>query len=287
MANSSSRSGARVLWVVVHTAEGIRKASDLKAFFERSTNSSSHAVADDVTLLDNLVPYDRAAWTLRNGNSRSDNLELCGFANWSRAEWLNNHQGMLNNAAAWIRSRCLSRGIPIHKIDAAAVGRNEAGVIGHVDYTNGKHDGSHWDPGPGFPWDVVIARAAQGGAAPIPEEDMPLSGNDFKYLMYDNPIQEYGNLSQLLQEIKDKARTVSGLSASVTALTKIVVDNEKNDITSASLAAALNGVITAQIGPIVRDQVTAALGDANSDEASKIAEAVLTKLGEKITQPSA
>lgn len=169
MANSSSRSGTRVRWVVVHTAEGIRKASDLKAFFERSTNSSSHAVADDYTLIDNLVPYDRAAWTLRNGNEESDNLELCGFASWTREEWLTNHQGMLNNAAAWIRSRCKARGIPIVKLSPTQVRAGESGVIGHVDYTDGTGDGTHWDPGPGFPWDVVMARAAD--AVEIEEEN--------------------------------------------------------------------------------------------------------------------
>lgn len=95
MANSSARSGP-VIWVCVHTAEGVRKASDLKSFFDRSTNSSAHAVADDRSLLDSLVPYERAAWTLRNGNGRSDNLELCGFASWTRDQWLNEHKGMLD-----------------------------------------------------------------------------------------------------------------------------------------------------------------------------------------------
>lgn len=171
MANSSSRGGARVLWVTVHTAEGIRKASDLAAFFERSTDTSAHAVADDVTLIDNLVPYGLAAWTLRGGNSRSDNLELCGFAAWTRDEWLNNHQGMLDHAARWIRARCLARGIPITKISANGVAVGAAGVIGHVDYTNGTGDGTHWDPGPGFPWDVVIARAGEG-ISTTQEDDM-------------------------------------------------------------------------------------------------------------------
>lgn len=167
MANSSSRYGATVIWVVIHTAEGATRASDLAAYFDRSTDSSCHAIADDTTLLDNLVPYDRAAWTILNGNSRSDNLELCGFASWPRTEWLN-HDGMLTNAAHWIRSRCQARGIPIRKLDPAAVGRGESGVIGHWDYTRGTGDGTHWDPGPNFPWDVVIARA-QG------DNDMQLS----------------------------------------------------------------------------------------------------------------
>lgn len=177
MANSSSRAGRNVIWVCVHTAEGIRKAADLRAFFERSTNSSAHAVADDFTLLDNLVSYSQAAWTLRNGNRRSDNLELCGFASWSRDEWLNNHKGMLNNAAAWIKARCTARGIPIRKLDAAGVRRGDAGVIGHVDYTNGTGDGTHWDPGPGFPWDYVIARASST-PAPNPAGTAIRNGED-------------------------------------------------------------------------------------------------------------
>jgi hypothetical protein len=194
MANSSSRSGRNVIWVCVHTAEGIRKATDLRAFFERSKDSSAHAVADDVTLLDNLVSYSQAAWTLRNGNSRSDNLELCGFASWSRDEWLTNHKGMLNNAAAWIKTRCIARGIPIRKLDAAGVRRGDAGVIGHVDYTNGTGDGTHWDPGPGFPWDYVITRAAGAASALTPtrliddeESNMQLQPGDRRSLSFDIP----------------------------------------------------------------------------------------------------
>jgi hypothetical protein len=155
---SSSRNGARVIWIVIHTAEGARDVDDLQAFFERSTNSSSHAGADDEKLEEGWVPYELAAWTLRSGNRFSDNLELCGFADWTRAEWLQ-HMGMLTHAGRWIRSRCLARGIPIVKIGPSDVDFDRPGVIGHHDYTLGTGDGTHWDPGPGFPWDVVMAIA--------------------------------------------------------------------------------------------------------------------------------
>jgi hypothetical protein len=196
MANSSPRRGATVLWVTVHTAEGIRKATDLVVFFNRSTNSSCHAVADDKSLIDNLVPYDRAAWTLRDGNSKSDNLELCGFAKWTRGEWLNEHKGMLTNAAIWIHRRCKARGIPIRRIGAGGVRAGRAGVIGHVDYTTGTGDGTHWDPGPGFPWDWVIEKAksfdkpAKPAAQAVPsieDSDMQLVKGDKKphtYVVY-------------------------------------------------------------------------------------------------------
>ena len=86
-ANSSGRGGATVWWLALHTAEGgydsdpadhgidAGSARSLVAFFQRSSAASSHAIADDDVLLDNLVPYDRKAWTLRGGNPYSDNLE--------------------------------------------------------------------------------------------------------------------------------------------------------------------------------------------------------------------
>jgi hypothetical protein len=169
MAPYSSRHGARVIWVVVHTAEGARTVDSLAAWFNREgSNASAHALADDNEINDAFVPYSLAAWTLRGGNTRSDNLELCGFADWTRDEWLQ-HMGMLRLAAGWIRTRCLERGIPIVKIGPADVAAGRPGVIGHVDYTEGTGDGTHWDPGPNFPWDLVMAMAR--GDEPREQED--------------------------------------------------------------------------------------------------------------------
>lgn len=170
-AQSSDRQGTEVIWVVVHTAEGptdsapadpaadAGSAQGLLDFFKTKTDRSCHAIADDDMLLDNLVPYNRAAWTLRGGNSRSDNLELCGLADWPRSTWLQ-HPGMLNNAARWVASRIKARpGIPARFIGTQGVRDGAKGVIGHWNYTEATGDGTHWDPGPGFPWDYVIGRA--------------------------------------------------------------------------------------------------------------------------------
>jgi len=164
---SSPRGAAPVIWAVVHTAEGARTAESLAAYFNQpGVNASSHAGIDDYKILQ-YVSYDRAAWTLRSGNPTSDNAELCGFASWSRAIWLNEHYGMLVNTANWLRSRCAARGIPTQHLSVVQVSKHAWGIIGHVDYTLATHDGTHTDPGPNFPWDVVI-RLAQGGAGPAP-----------------------------------------------------------------------------------------------------------------------
>lgn len=181
---SDPRGSRPVTLIAVHTAEGARTAASLGAyFFQPSTQASSHVGIDAAATLQ-YVDYSRSAWTIRSGNPISDNAELCGFAHWTRAQWLGtgavegcaNPRAMLDRTADWVRSRCLARGLPIRKLSAADVAAGRSGVIGHVDWTNGMHDGTHTDPGGAFPWDYVMDRAGQvtggggggGGSTPIP-----------------------------------------------------------------------------------------------------------------------
>lgn len=162
--NYSSRNGTRVIWVAIHTTEGIMDARDLGFYWQRINTASSHAGCDNVKTVTYVDPQ-YASWTLLNGNRRSVNMEICGWARWTRDEWLGPQRGRLVQAANWAREMCDRFGIPKRHIGAEGVARGEAGIIGHVDYTNGAHDGTHWDPGPGFPWDVFInlVNESEGG----------------------------------------------------------------------------------------------------------------------------
>lgn len=161
---SSSRNGARVIWVTLHTAEGSRRAIDLFNFFNANQNASSHVGIDGSGYYD-WVGRDRAAWTLLNGNPVSVNAELCGFARWSREQWLStgvvdgvvNPRAMVRNAALWAQRECEALGIPKQYIGVDGVRARRAGVIIHWDYSRGTGDGDHWDTGSGFPWDVFFA----------------------------------------------------------------------------------------------------------------------------------
>jgi len=155
----SSRGGRSVRLVVIHTAEGARTVEELGNYFARAAVNASSHVGIDNERIETYVPYDREAWTIRSGNAISDNAELCGFARWTREEWLREHPSMLVLAARWIAERCKARGIPIKKLTPAEVRAGQSGVIGHVDWTLGMQDGTHVDPGAGFPWDVVIQAA--------------------------------------------------------------------------------------------------------------------------------
>lgn len=161
---SSSRNGVRPIWVVLHTAEGARTRQDLAKFFDNNPNASSHVGIDAGGIVD-MIPRDRAAWTLGSGNPLSINGEMCGFAKWTREQWLStdtvdgcvNPRQIIRSAAAWVRRECDAIGIPKVVLNIADCGAGKAGVIDHNTFNKAYRAGSHWDVGSGFPWDVFYA----------------------------------------------------------------------------------------------------------------------------------
>lgn len=166
--NRSRRDGRPVRLVVVHTAEGAKTVTELGNYFANPAVQASSHVGIDGTSIEQYVPYTEAAWATRAANDICDAAELCGFAAWTRDQWLTQHHSMLVLAAGWIRDRCTARAIPLRKLTPAQVAAGEAGVCGHVDWTLGMHDGTHTDPGTNFPWDVVMQLTTAPGPTPSP-----------------------------------------------------------------------------------------------------------------------
>jgi hypothetical protein len=164
--NYSSRGGAGVRLVVIHTAEGARTYQSLGSFFQGNVAASSQVGIDDTPgTIGEYVRRSDKSWTQAEFNPVSTSVELCAFARWDRAEW-NRHPAMLRNVADWIAEECRHFGIPIVKLSAAQAQGSGRGVCGHVEL--GARGGGHWDPGPGFPWSDVIAMAKGGGGTVVP-----------------------------------------------------------------------------------------------------------------------
>jgi len=159
--NSSSRNGAKVIWLAVHTTEGFMTVQGLRDW--KAWPGSSHASSDATGALwgpeQGFVPYSRMAWTLRNGNPISDNIEQCAWARWTRAEWLSRPL-LLDATARWLADRHKAQPwIPLRRLTDDEIRRKVPGVLGHGDYSRATRDGTHTDPGPNYPWDVVLAKA--------------------------------------------------------------------------------------------------------------------------------
>jgi hypothetical protein len=172
--NYSSRSGsARIL--VLHTAEGARTIESLGNFFANSANEvSSHAGADDkVNTVGIYVQRPNKAWTQANYNDAAVAIELCGFAEWTRAQWENEHGNMLANTAAWLAEESAALGIPLVKLSASQAQGGGRGVCQHIDLGSGGGGHVDCDFGTGnFPIDKVLSMAT-GGAPIAPSPPTP------------------------------------------------------------------------------------------------------------------
>lgn len=250
MIGSSSRGGKTVRLLAVHTTEGIRKCPDLLAYFEReykanpNTAGSSHAAACD-TCQSEFLDYSLAAWTIRSGNPISDNIELCGFASWTRAEWLT-HMTMLDLTAQWLAKRAKARNIPLVKLTPAEVKAGKSGVIGHVDWTTGMSDGTHWDPGPSFPWDLVLTLANRYASKGV---DVPLTQSEINSVSDAVANRTLGSFGAAWQTWNAAAANADAANKAVAALTlkvdKIATGNVDYDLLATKvadkLAARLSG----------------------------------------------
>lgn len=250
LARSSSRNGVRVRVLAVHTTEGIMRAADLRAW--SSWPGSSHAAADEtgalLTPADGFVPYSRASWTLRSGNAWSENIELCAYAKWKRDDWLARPK-LLDACARWLGERSTATGIPLVKLTPEQYRAGQSGVIGHIDHTVGYADGTHWDPGPGFPWDVVLDKAR---AYASPEED-------------DMTPEQHATLDKiawLVEQMKPQTDRLPAMQADVDQIQWGVLDETHGlRVQVARLATGVSEVTPEALAALIPDSIAAAVVD--------------------------
>lgn len=286
---SSSRNGATVRLVALHTTEGIMRATGLRDW--ASWAGSSHASCDETgTLLegaaDGFVDYSRAAWTLRAGNPISDNLEMCGWAHWTRTEWLA-RPALLEGAATWVARRCVARNVPPVLLTPAQVAAGHRGVIEHYTWTVGMSDGTHSDVGPNFPWDVVLPRARQLIASPTAP---PSPGGFLMALTDDQQAELYSLVKAQLggpplpiavwsDLVAGPVADATGGPQQVRSVLADVFAHARAAAASAAIAASRSAdvdtaALAVALGPLLAGYVTDAAHALSADQLDAIAGAV-------------
>lgn len=148
--------------VVIHTAEveclpGAAAAVAHYFAAPPAPEASAHYVVGP-DLVVGCVREDDTAWHAPGANTVGIGIELTARATWSTEQWAAPEVGaMLERAAALVAAICRRHGIPIARLDSAALQRHEPGITGHVDVSKAWHGSDHWDPGPRFPWDHFLA----------------------------------------------------------------------------------------------------------------------------------
>jgi N-acetyl-anhydromuramyl-L-alanine amidase AmpD len=157
----------RVRLVVIHDMEFPEQpnAAEVIArdFATRSANNkaSAHVCIDNDSIIQCVHDRD-VAYAAPGANTDGIHLELAGFGKQTREQWLDTYgQALLGNAANVTAQYCLKYGIPVQRLTNEQLAQGMRGIVGHVQVSQVYHKSDHTDPGPNFPWDVLLTRAAQ------------------------------------------------------------------------------------------------------------------------------
>lgn len=157
--------------IVLHTTEGGESRSSAESIASwwaspSSPVSSAHYVVDPDSVVQCVRNEDRAWHTPgklagRFVNDISIGIEQCGTARQTPEQWADEASlAELDRTARLVAELCTRYGIPIeHRTVEELRAGNASGICGHVDCTHATGSGDHWDPGPHYPWDHVLALA--------------------------------------------------------------------------------------------------------------------------------
>lgn len=152
--DSGPRKASQVRHVVLHSTEG-GTAESVARFFHTTAQASTQLVVDDDgcyrCLPDLVIP-----WGAPGVNTSGLHTEHCGFARWTRAEWLL-HMPMLRLSAQHTARWCWQYGLPRRYVGGLALRLGRKGITTHADASKAFGTvGGHTDPGAGFPRDVYL-----------------------------------------------------------------------------------------------------------------------------------
>ncbi|WP_245718152.1 peptidoglycan recognition protein family protein [Nocardia miyunensis] len=191
--DGGTRDPSKCQLIVIHTNEGPPTGSvaGLLQYLANPAVEASYTVAvgGDGTIGrsndDNYVPWAAGS----PANERGLHLCLLGYASQSRADWLS-RPAQLDAAARVLRDWHDRYGIPLVKITGAQMAAGVRGVGGHKDTVDAWHATNHTDPGSGFPYDVLLAKAT--GGQPVPdtsgEDDTMPSAEDIATAVWGHRI---------------------------------------------------------------------------------------------------
>jgi hypothetical protein len=175
----TGRDGRKVKLSVIHYTAGSERstsAEDGASYDQRRTDGTScHLFHDQNSSVQTVYRWNRANSAFHKGNRLGVQHELCGTAQ-TRAQWLDPaSDATLWRAAKYVADDCVTynlqpRRLTVAETRATWYSNGPGGICGHVDITRAfpEDNGTHEDPGPGFPWDVFLARVNQiikGGSA--------------------------------------------------------------------------------------------------------------------------
>ncbi len=151
--DSGPRSASKIRLIVLHDTEGGTPGSVATMFSRASATASTHLVTGEDECY-RMLPDLIIPWGAPGVNTNGLHIEQCGFASWTRTQWLTHEKTLRRSAykaAVWAHKY----NIPLRWVGPAGLLLRRKGVTTHRDASKAFPliGSGHTDPGPNFPKD--------------------------------------------------------------------------------------------------------------------------------------
>jgi len=168
-----------VCWHTTEGGEGLTSAEGLAAFMTRSKEDTggNFAAYHYVVDADSIIPLcleEQEPYAQGGANDALISVCVTGKAGQTPEQWADelSHPALLNMALVTARI-VLANDIPVQRLLGPDLVAGRRGICGHVDVRDAYMRTTHTDPGPYFPWSMMLDLVDQIAypPAPIPQED--------------------------------------------------------------------------------------------------------------------
>jgi len=160
----------KVRVIVVHDMEfpeRLTAAEDVAHYFATLNEKDAHGhpiqksahVCVDTNSVVQCVHDRDVAYAAPGCNGDGIQIELAGYIRQTRDQWLDEYgQGLFNVAANVIAQYLVKFDLlPVHLTDEQ-LANGDRGIVGHDQVSRVYKRSTHTDPGPNFPWDILIEK---------------------------------------------------------------------------------------------------------------------------------
>jgi hypothetical protein len=155
---SGKRSVSQIGLIVIHCTQSNSARSSAQWFENSRAQGSAHLVVDEFecfrTLDNDVIP-----WGAKGANTRGFHIEIAGWAEWNRDDWMKRSQA-LRRAAYKAAVHAVKFGVPIRWLTHDEARAGKKGFVTHAVCTKA-FGGTHTDPGRHCPTDDLLAWATE------------------------------------------------------------------------------------------------------------------------------
>lgn len=146
-----------IVWHDMEYDETLRAAEDVAHYFATTDTRASAHVCIDADSVVQCVKDSNIAFAAPGCNADGIHLELAGYIRQTREQWLDDYGTKLIDRACRVAAQyCAKYDIPPVHLTNDQLEHGDRGMVGHVQCSTVYKKSDHQDPGPNFPWDVVV-----------------------------------------------------------------------------------------------------------------------------------